>query len=94
MRNMSPSRILGEQMKELNDLADKSLAIRILDNEAHRTKILQNFQRVERATKSFFVCTIIIYKVRHIHIRRSQVEMAISIQQTASRIHDETKVSI
>ncbi|KIJ94292.1 hypothetical protein K443DRAFT_12247, partial [Laccaria amethystina LaAM-08-1] len=66
-------RILGEQMKELKDLADKSLALRVLDNEAHGTKIRQIFQRVEGATKSFFV------------------EMAISIQQTASQIHDETK---
>jgi len=57
---MSPSRILGEEMKKLKDLANKSLAIRILDNEVHGTKIRQIFQRVEGATKSFFVCTIII----------------------------------
>ena len=56
---MSPSRILGEEMKKLKYLADKSLAIRILDNEAQGTKIKQIFQRVERATKSFFVRTII-----------------------------------
>ena len=57
---MPPSRILGEEMKKLEDLADKSLAIRILDNEAQGTKIKKIFQRVERATKFFFVHTIII----------------------------------
>ena len=57
---MSPSRILGEEMKKLKDLADKSLVIRILDNEAQGTKIQQIFQRVEGATKFFFVRTIII----------------------------------
>jgi len=47
-------------MKELKDLADKSLAIQILDNESYGTKIRQIFQRVEGATKSFFVHTIMI----------------------------------
>ena len=46
-------------MKKLKDLANKSLAIRILDNEAEGMKIKQIFQRVEGATKSFFVRTII-----------------------------------
>ena len=58
IRNMSPSRILGEEMKELKDLADKSLATRILDYEAYGTKIQQIFQRVKEATMSFFVRTI------------------------------------
>ena len=57
---MSPSRFLQEEMKKLKDLADKSLATRILDNEAQGTKIKQIFQRVEGATKSFFVRTIVI----------------------------------
>ena len=58
IRNMSPSRILGEEMKKLSDLANKSLATRILDYEAYRPKIQQIFQRVKEATMSFFVCTI------------------------------------
>jgi len=45
-------------MKEVKDLADKSLATRILDHEAYRTKIQQVFQRVKEATTSFFVRTI------------------------------------
>ena len=57
---MSPYRVLGEEMKKLKDLADKSLVIRILDNEAQGTKIQQIFQRVEGATKFFFVRAIII----------------------------------
>ena len=57
---MSSYRVLGEEMKKLKDLADKSLVIRILDNEAQGTKIQQIFQRVEGATKFFFVRTIII----------------------------------
>ena len=56
--NMSPSRILGEEMKQLKDLADKSLATRILDHEAYGSKIQQIFQRVKEATMSFFVRTI------------------------------------
>ena len=62
IRNMSPSRILGEEMKKLKDLADKSLVVQILDNEAYGTKVQQIFQRVEGATKSFFVRTIIIIR--------------------------------
>ena len=52
---MSPSRILGEEMKALKDLADKSLATRILDHEAYGQKIQQIFHRVKEATISFFV---------------------------------------
>ena len=52
------SRILGEEMKELKDLADKSLATQILDYEAYGPKIKQIFQRVKEATMSFFVRTI------------------------------------
>ena len=58
IKNMSPSRILGKEMKELKDLADKSLATRILDHEAYGSKIQQIFQRVKEATMSFFVRTI------------------------------------
>ena len=57
--NMSPSRILGKEMKELKDLADKSLAIQILDHEAYGSKIQQIFQRVTEGTTSFFVRTIL-----------------------------------
>ena len=59
--NMSPSRILGKEMKELNDLADKSLTRQILDYEAYRSKIQQIFQRIKEATTSFFV-RIIMFK--------------------------------
>ena len=58
IRNMSLSRILGKEMKELKDLADKSLATRILDHEAYGSRIQQIFQRVKEATMSFFVRTI------------------------------------
>ena len=58
IKNMSPFRILGKEMKELKDLADKSLATRILDHEAFGSKIQQIFQHVKEATISFFVCTI------------------------------------
>ena len=58
IRNMSPPRILGKEMKELQDLANKSLATRILDHEAYGAKIQQIFQRVKEATMSFFVRTI------------------------------------
>ena len=51
-------RILGKEMKELKDLADKSLATRILDHEAYGSKIQQIFQRVKEATMSFLVRTI------------------------------------
>ena len=57
--NMLPSRILEEEMKELKDLADKSLATRILDHEAYGSKIQQIFHRIKEATMSFFVRTII-----------------------------------
>ena len=45
-------------MKELRNLADKSLATQILDHEAYGLKIQQIFQRVKEATMTFFVCTI------------------------------------
>ena len=81
-------------MKELEDLADGSLSIQILDNEAYGTKIQQIFERVKGATESFFVRTIIIIKVMYIQIRHSQLEMAVNVQKTASQIHDDIKVSI
>ena len=56
--NMSPPRILEKEMKELKDLADKSLTLQILDHEAYGSKIQQIFQRVKEATMSFFVRTI------------------------------------
>ena len=56
---MSPSRILGEEMKKFKDLADKSLTTQILDHEAHGQKIQQIFQCVKEATMSF-VCTMFI----------------------------------
>ena len=45
-------------MKELKDLADQSLATRILDHEAYGPKIQQIFGRVKEATIPFFVSTI------------------------------------
>ena len=82
-------------MKKLKDLSDKSLATRILDYEAYGTKIQQIFQRVKEATMSFFVSTIMCSsKVMYIQVGCFQLEMAISIQQTASEIRDDTKVSI
>ena len=45
-------------MRKLNELADKSLATRILDYEAYGPKIQQIFQGVKEATMSFFVRTI------------------------------------
>ena len=81
-------------MKELKDLADKSLATRILDHEAHGPKIQQIFQRVKEATTSFFVCAI-MFMLGYVYlIGHSQFEMAVSIQQTASEIRDDIKVSI
>jgi hypothetical protein len=59
LRNISPSRILGEQMKELKDLTDKSLAIQILDHEAYGAKIQRIFQRINYATTNFNVRTIV-----------------------------------
>ena len=68
MRNMSPSRVLAEKMKELKDLAEKSLGIQILDHEAYRAKIQQIFQRVKEATTSFVVCTMMfIYGYAYLH---------------------------
>ena len=78
----------------MNDLANKSLATRILDYEAYKPKIQQIFQRVKEATMSFFVRTFFSSMVMYIPIDRSQFEMAISIQQTASEIRDDTKVSL
>jgi hypothetical protein len=40
---MLPSRILGEEMKKLKELADKLLATWILDHEAYGLKIQQVF---------------------------------------------------
>ena len=91
--NISPFRILGEEMKKLNELADKSLATRILDYEAYSPKIQQIFQRVKEATMSFFVRTI-MFKVMYSQIGCTQFEMAINIQQTASEIRYDTKVSL
>jgi hypothetical protein len=58
-RRITPSRILGEEMMKLKELADKSLAIQILDYEAYGPKIQQIFERVKEATMSFFVRTVI-----------------------------------
>ena len=58
IRIMSPSRILGEEMNELKDLADKPLARQILDHEAYRSKIQKIFQDVEKAMTTFLVRTI------------------------------------
>ena len=58
-KNMSPFRILGKEMMKLKDLADKSLATQILDHEAYGGKIQQICQRINEATTSFFVRTII-----------------------------------
>ena len=55
---MLPSRILEKEMKELEDLSDKSLASRILDHEAYGPKIQQIIQHVKEAMMSFFVRTI------------------------------------
>ena len=45
-------------MDKLKELADKSLAMQILDHEAYGPKIQQIFQCVKEATMSFFVRTI------------------------------------
>ena len=45
-------------MKELKDLTDKSLAIQILDHEAYVSKIQEIFQRINNATTTFTVRTI------------------------------------
>ena len=57
--NMSASRILGEEMKKLEDLAKKSLAVRIFDHEEYKSTIQQIFQRVNEATMSFQACILI-----------------------------------
>ena len=57
-------------MKELKDLADKSLATRILDHEAYGPKIQQIFQRVKEATVSFFVRTSLFLE-GYVYLNRS-----------------------
>ena len=47
-------------MKKLEDLANESLTLKILDHEEDGTKIQQIFQRVAGATTSFSVRTIIM----------------------------------
>ena len=47
-------------MKKLEDLANESLTLKILDHEEDGTKIQQIFQRVEGATTLFSVRTIIM----------------------------------
>ena len=59
MMNTSSSRILQAEMKKLEDLTRKSLAIRILDHEEYQKMIGQIFQRVNGATTSFQVITLI-----------------------------------
>ena len=46
-------------MKDLKDLADKSLAL--LDHEAYRSEIQQIFQRVKEAITSFVRTIMFIY---------------------------------
>ena len=67
--NVSPSRVLVEEMKELEDLADKSLATQILDHEAYGSNVQQIFQRVKEATTSFFVRAIILCSCKVIYIQ-------------------------
>ena len=57
--NTSVGRILGEEIKQLKDLANKSLAIRIFDHEEYKSTIQQIFERVNEATTSFQVCALI-----------------------------------
>src|SRR6267378_1020397 len=57
--NTLVSRVLGEEMKKLEDLAKKSLATRIFDHEEYKSSIQQIFQRVNDATTSFHVCALI-----------------------------------
>ena len=59
MMNMYPSRILQDEMNKLEDLSRKSLAIRTLDHEEYQKMIGQIFQRVNGATTSFQVHTLI-----------------------------------
>jgi hypothetical protein len=53
------ARILGEEMKKLEDLAKRSLAIRIFDHEEYKNTIQQIFQHVNETTTSFQVCALI-----------------------------------
>jgi hypothetical protein len=55
----SVARILGEEMKKLEDLAKKSLATQIFDHEEYKNTIQQIFQRVNEATTSFQVCALV-----------------------------------
>jgi len=59
MMNAPVARILGEEMKNLEDLSNKSLATRIFDHEEYKSTIQQIFQRVNEATTSFQVCALI-----------------------------------
>ena len=93
--NALVARILGEEMKKLEDLAKKSLATRIFDHEEYKNTIQLIFQRVNEATTSFQVCALMfISGYVYVPIGRSQIEMDISIQKTASQIQDDLKVSI
>ena len=53
---MSPSTILGENLKKLNDLAAKLLAIQILDHEAYGPKDVD----IRKAAKSADVLSFIM----------------------------------
>lgn len=68
--NTSAARILEEEMKNLKDLAKKSLATRIFDHEEYKSTIQKIFQRVNDATASFQVCTL-IFTSRHVCAHRS-----------------------
>jgi hypothetical protein len=59
MVNTSAASVLGEEMKKLEDLAKKSLAVWILDHEEYKSTIQQIFQRVNEATMPFQVRTLI-----------------------------------
>jgi hypothetical protein len=59
MMNTSPSRILQEEMKKLQDLARESLVIQTVDYEEYKRKIGQIFRRVEGAARSFQVHALI-----------------------------------
>jgi len=65
MMNTSPSRILQEEMKKLEDLAHKLLAMRTLDHEEGQKKIWQIFQHVNEATMAFQVHTLIFIHLRY-----------------------------
>ena len=57
--NTSTTRILGEEMGKLKNLAEEGLPMQILDHEKYKTMIQQIFQRVKEATMLFQVRTII-----------------------------------